>query len=121
MTAEGLLCMEYLGTKRDAPEIADTIAFLLERLPSKSGKEPSYYAYYGTQALFHVQGEPWRQWNAAMSDTLLATQVADGIHQGTWDPTDNWEQSGGRIYATALRLLMLEVYFRHLPLYQVLE
>lgn len=121
MTAEGLLCMEYLGTKRDAPEITDTVAFLADRLPSKSGKETSYYAYYGTQALFHVQGEPWRKWNAAMSDTLLSTQVPAGPHQGTWDPTDGWEQSGGRIYSTSLRLLMLEVYFRHLPLYQALE
>jgi hypothetical protein len=37
---------------------------------------------------------------------------------GTWNPADNWENQGGRIYATAMKLLVLEVYYRHLPLYQ---
>ncbi len=120
MTAEGLLCMEYLGSKIDAPEVRKNIDFLLEHLPAK-GQDTSYSCYYGTQALFHVQGEPWRKWNSAMSDLVLTTQVIDGPHRGTWDPGDQWEAAGGRIYATSLRLLMLEVYFRHLPLYQVLQ
>jgi hypothetical protein len=40
---------------------------------------------------------------------------------GTWDPKDQWEKGGGRIYATSLRILMLEVYYRHLLLYQVIR
>ena len=31
------------------------------------------------------------------------------------------ERSGGRIYATAIKLLVLEVYYRHLPLYDQLD
>ena len=40
---------------------------------------------------------------------------------GTWNPADNWETQGGRIYATAMKLLVLEVYYRHLPLYDQLD
>lgn len=120
MTAEGLLCMEYLGGKRGEPQLMRTVDRVLERVPKKD-QDSSYFWYYGTQAMFHMQGEAWQKWNAAMSETLLTAQVVDGPHRGTWDPRDEWEQRGGRIYSTSLRLLMLEVYFRHLPLYQSLE
>ena len=56
-----------------------------------------------------------------MSSTLLSTQVEKGANAGSWNPRDKWEERGGRIMSTSLRLLMLEVYFRHLPLYQALE
>jgi hypothetical protein len=120
ITGEGLLCMQYLGWKRDSAEVRATTDFMLKNLP-KLGKFDSYHLYYGTQSLFHVQGQPWEQWNKATSETVLATQIKDGPHAGTWDPNDEWEQQGGRIYSTSLRLLMLEVYFRHLPLYQVIQ
>ena len=65
--------------------------------------------------------EHWEQWNGALHDMLIETQIKDGPTAGTWNPRDNWEGRGGRIYATSLRLLMLEVSYRHLPLFQVLE
>ena len=71
--------------------------------------------------MFHLQGDHWDQWNDALHSMLLKSQVTSGPTAGTWDPRDSWEGRGGRIYATSLRLLMLEVYYRHLPLFQVLE
>ena len=118
MTAEGLLCLQYLGGERNDPRLVAGSRVLAENLPTK---ETSYYWYYGTQVMFHMQGEPWQKWNAALRNTLVETQVKQGSMAGTWDPNDNWEKTGGRVYATSLRLLMLEVYYRHLPLYQVLE
>lgn len=118
MTAEALLCLQYLGGERNDPRLIAGSKFLAENLPTK---ETSYYWYYGTQVMFHMQGEPWRKWNAALQNSLVETQVKEGSMAGTWDPRDNWEKTGGRVYATALRLLMLEVYYRHLPLYQVLD
>ncbi len=32
-----------------------------------------------------------------------------------------WGRPAGRIYVTAMHLLMLEVYYRHLPLFQELS
>jgi hypothetical protein len=120
MTAEALLCLEYLGAERTDPRVIGGAKFLLSRLPQK-GQDTSYYWYYGTQVMYHMQGQYWLPWNESLSDILIETQRKDGPMSGTWDPNDNWEKSGGRIYATALRLLMLEVYYRHLPLYQALD
>jgi hypothetical protein len=57
-----------------------------------------------------------------MQQTLLPTQEAEGPFEGSWDPVqpvpDRWAHAGGRIYVTTLHLLMLEVYYRHLPLFE---
>jgi len=71
--------------------------------------------------MYHMQAEYWDAWNLALRDTLVSSQIKEGTLAGTWNPTDGWETSGGRIYATSLRLLMLEIYYRHLPLYRQLE
>jgi hypothetical protein len=118
MTAEGLLCLQYLGAPVNDPSLQAGVEWLLKHLP-KQGSETSYYWYYGTQVMYHLQGAPWQQWNRALRDMLVRTQHNDGDLAGTWDPHDQWESQAGRIYATSLRLLMLEVYYRHLPLYQL--
>ena len=120
MTAEGLLCMQYLGADRSHPQLQAGAAYLLKNLP-KQGRENSYFWYYGTQVMYHLQGDYWPQWNAALRDLLVQSQRKDGPLAGTWDPVDGWEREAGRIYATSLRLLMLSVYYRHLPLYRSLE
>ena len=118
MTAEGLLCLQYLGSERNDPRLEAGAEHLLRHLP-KLGRDTSYYYYYGTQVMYHLQGQYWQQWNEAMSGTLINSQIKEGHMAGSWNPTDQWERSGGRIMSTSLRVLMLEVYFRHLPLYQV--
>lgn len=120
MTAEGLLCRQFLGTRRNDPFLLAGANFLLQHLP-QAGAESSYYWYYATQVMYHMQGDYWTAWNERLRDLLVSTQIKDGHQSGTWDPRDGWEQSGGRLYATSLRLLMLEVYYRHLPLYQQWE
>jgi hypothetical protein len=118
MTAEALLCLQYLGAPVNDPSLQAGVEWLLKHLPQQ-GSETSYYWYYGTQVMYHLQGPPWQQWNRALRDMLVRTQHKDGDLAGTWDPRDQWESQAGRIYATSLRLLMLEVYYRHLPLYQL--
>jgi hypothetical protein len=120
MTAQGLLCLQYLGARRDDPRLRAGTDYLLRHLP-QPGTDTSYYWYHANQVLYHVQGEPWKAWNGKLRDLLVATQAAQGPAAGSWTPTDQREKPGGRLYATALRLLMLEVYYRHLPLYQQLE
>ncbi|MEK6238297.1 MAG: terpene cyclase/mutase family protein, partial [Planctomycetales bacterium] len=122
MTAEGLLCRQFLGMSRDDDSMRNGAKYLLDHLPKKGkGKDTSYYWYYATQVMYHMQGDYWEQWNASTRDMLVKTQPKNGDNAGTWDPKDQWEKSGGRIFSTSLRLLMLEVYYRHLPLYRQLE
>jgi hypothetical protein len=65
-------------------------------------------------------GPAWVAWNSRMQKALLPEQVASGREAGSWDPAnDQWGHIGGRLYMTTLSACMLEVYYRHLPLYGV--
>ena len=47
-----------------------------------------------------------------------AHQVQRGAERGSWDPYDDtWSGAGGRLVTTCMSIYMLEVYYRHLPLY----
>jgi hypothetical protein len=120
MTAEGLLMRQYLGTKRDDPALIAGANHLRSHLPAMSQRD-AYYWYYATQVMFHMQGEYWTEWNAQLRDMLVNSQLKDGGSSGSWSPdsptSEKWAAPGGRHYLTCLNLLMLEVYYRHLPLY----
>lgn len=115
MTAVGLLCRMYLGWKRDNPALKAGVEHL-----SRVGPQPGkiYYNYYATQVLHHWGGDLWNQWNLKMRDELVSTQVKSGPGAGSWDVRDDHGSQGGRLYQTTLSLLTLEVYYRHLPIYQ---
>jgi hypothetical protein len=54
-----------------------------------------------------------------MREHLLRTQVKEGHKAGSWNPEGtDYGARGGRLYATAMALLTLEVYYRHLPMYR---
>ncbi len=117
-TAIGLLCRMYLGwDNRQA--LFDGVDYL-----STTGPDPHnmYYNYYATQVLHHWGGNRWEKWNTEMRDQLISTQATTGHSQGSWSPNIcRWAKGssgGGRHYATCLGILTLEVYYRHLPLYQ---
>ena len=126
MTAVGLLMRLYLGWRRDDPRMVAGADHLLESLPeigtASEIKRDTYYWYYATQVLFHMGGDHWEKWNRRLHPLLIDSQVQDGNMAGSWDPRrpipDRWGPHGGRIYVTALNLLALEVYYRHLPIYE---
>jgi hypothetical protein len=125
MTAEALLCRQYLGWTRDNKSLQTGINYMLERLPKWEryddfgGKgRDVYYWYYATQVIHHAEGKVWEKWNAAMKPALVGSQIKAGRERGSWDPAgDKWGPYGGRLYVTCLSTYMLEVYYRHLPLY----
>jgi hypothetical protein len=119
VTAEGLLCRQYLGWQRDDARLVRGLEFLLaeNRLDFVNDKDV-YAWYYITQVAHHMEGEPWRRWNDALREVLPAEQVKTGRERGSWDPAlDRWGHVGGRLFVTCLCAYMLEVYYRHLPLY----
>jgi hypothetical protein len=89
---------------------------LLGDLPS-ADQINLYYWYYGTLAMYQLQGERWQRWNQALQDTLVRRQVTAGENAGSWEPDCLWAGYGGRVYSTAMAALCLEVYYRYLPLY----
>lgn len=111
MVAEGLLCRIYTSDKLQRGDLRAGVAYLQNHLPGVGGE--LYYWYYATQVLHHYGGEPWDEWNHVMRDFLIEAQAKDGHQQGSWAPQGGHDASGGRVYATSLALLTLEVYYRH--------
>ena len=121
MTAEAILCRYYLGHGRNASTIATGINHLIDNhLPNRSG-ENIYYLYYGTQVMHHYGGPEWDLWNDQMRELLISTQHSNGHRRGSWTPKENHDRQGGRLYATAMAICCLEVYYRHLPIFRQFE
>jgi len=118
MTAEALVCRQFLGMSRDNPATNEAGEYLLSQLPGPE-KINLYYWYYGTLGMYQLQDEHWQRWNEALQNTLIGRQRTDGDLAGSWDPECVWGGYGGRVYSTALSALCLEVYYRYLPIYRV--
>ena len=119
MTAEALLCRQYLGWERDDSRLQEGALYLLENPVDYEADENVYYWYYATQVLNHMGGEFWDPWNLKMRERIPDRQVQDGPERGSWDPgNDRWGVHGGRLYTTCLSICNLQVYYRHLPIYR---
>lgn len=122
MTAEALLCRQYLGWPKDHPALVEGVSLVASDLDASEDRN-IYYWYYATQLLHNMGGPEWKAWNTRVRDGLVVEQVGEaGCAHGSWDPTwpqpDTWGSRAGRTYQTALSLLTLEVYYRFLPLYK---
>ncbi len=116
-TAVGLLCRMYLGWKKDHPALQRGVEFLARTGPTND----LYFSYYATQVMHHMQGDVWADWNARMKDLLLTSQATAGHEAGSWFEGVAGGHGGhaaGRLYCTSLATMMLEVYYRHLPIYR---
>lgn len=118
MTAEALLCRQYAGWRPNRPAMRKGLDQLLDQFPPLRDDPNIYYWYYGTQLMHHAGGEHWRRWNYLMRDILVESQETAGHQRGSWAPVGPFTRVGGRLYMTSLALCTLEVYYRHMPLYQ---
>ena len=117
MTAEAWVCRQFLGAGGPGPASTEAAAYLLDHAP-KSDTYNIYYWYYGTLAMYQHGGEAWTRWNNEARDEIVRRQVVDGHSAGSGPPDESpYGTKGGRIYATALATLSLEVYYRYLRLY----
>jgi len=131
MTAEAILMRMYLGWAQDDSRIVKAAEFLLAGSMPKWEERNLYYWYYATQMFSHLDGEYWKTWNGVMRDMLVNKQERSGPQKGSWNPlgtgsdqsvgADYWcvNGAGGRHYATCMSLYVLEVYYRHLPIYSL--
>jgi hypothetical protein len=117
MTAEAMLCWQFLGLAREHPACDEAAAYLLSAPPGV-GQPNFYYWYYGTLVMYQFQGDAWQRWNTAVATQLVGLQNKEGPQAGSWDPDSAWGGYGGRVYSTALGAMCLEVYYRFLPVYK---
>jgi len=119
VSAEGLLCRQFLGWPREHPQLVRGVDLLMTSkfIDWDTGKDV-YAWYYITQVVHHLGGPAWTTWNERMLEVLPEKQVSQGNEAGSWDPAgDQWGPWGGRLFTTCFCTYMLEVYYRHLPLY----
>lgn len=137
MVAAGWVSRAYLGIADDHPTQAK-FAAVIRSVPPRfddewgacahwsmlahkkaAGHWSLYYTYYATLAMFHHGGEDWEKWNAKVREVTLKAQRKDGHEKGSWDPLTADATFGGRIYATAMNVINMEVYYRYLPIFEV--
>lgn len=114
VTAIGLLCRMYLGWEKGHVALQQGVDYLAEIGPLQ---QDFYFKYYATQVMRHIGGERWVSWNEVMREHLIATQADQGHERGSWHMADNHGASGGRHYCTSMATMILEVYYRHMPVY----
>ena len=127
MTAEGLLCRQWLGWPKDHPSQKDALKYLLseENKPSWApGRRNVYAWYYTAQVLHNIGGPEWQAWYQQTSQLILQGQASGGgVVGGSWHPTkppgsnEEYAAKAGRLYLTCLCLLVLETPIRHAAIY----
>ncbi|XZE51770.1 prenyltransferase/squalene oxidase repeat-containing protein [Planctomycetaceae bacterium SH139] len=114
----GLLSRMYMGWDKTHPSIIEGVSQLSERGVLKND---IYYNYYAAQVLRHFGGSQWDKFNAELRDWLVDSQVDSGHAEGSWHWPDSvghrGPREGGRLCSTSFATMILEVYYRHMPLY----
>lgn len=124
-TAIAVMCRIFMDKNRADPRLAHGCDQLLLAKPVwEAGKIDFYYWYYGSLALFQFDGptgSKWRAWNEDMKNALVKNQetASKGCRSGSWEAADTWSRQGGRVYATAINTLTLEVYYRYANVFGV--
>jgi len=114
-TAIGMCMLMYLG---ESP-FTTPFSMALSRMASRGPKKfDLYHDYYATIALHNARHPAWETWHKPLRDHLVRTQATTGHERGSWHFKDHHGDVGGRLYSTAMATMILEVYYRHLPLYQ---
>ena len=100
------------------PRMSRLSDFLRRDRPTWKGtKIDFYYWHFATYALFQYDGPSgprWRSWNFPMKEAVVKNQnpPSAGCKAGSWEPVGRWCSEGGRVYATALNAMTLQVYYR---------
>ncbi len=116
MTATGMFLRQLDLSPPTAPNMKESAAYLKANM-LKANRVDFYYDYYATLSLYQHQGPIWKEWNDNLKEVYVALQQATGANKGSWEPKGQHVNTGGRVLATGLAVLSLEVYYRLLPMY----
>lgn len=121
----GVLCTYFWKQDKDR-SVRDGIEYMLnmtDKFPVKYKSESAdlYAWYYNTQACLMFGGSAWSKWNRMFQDEIADNQNPDG----SWPPVTTKAPGGeyqrkpdgaGPYYRTTLCILMLEVFYRYMPI-----
>src|SRR5262249_17295079 len=110
LTAVVLMCRILMHDEpKEVPSMSKAADTILKFLPTwnlTDGSIDMYYWYYGSYAMFQLDGKYWTTWRQKLIDACLKTQrkQTDGNFYGSWDPLAFSGRAGGRVYSTAMML-----------------
>lgn len=120
----GVLCTYFWKQDKDA-SVRKGIDFILDQTEKdkpvkyKADHADLYAWYYHTQACLMFGGSAWTKWNRWFQDEICDAQSPDG----SWPPTGKQAHGpqtaaggAGPFYRTTLSVLMLEVFYRYMPI-----
>ena len=67
------------------------------------------YLFFGTQAMFRIGGEDWKEWNGKVLKPFLLQTQRPG---GNWPHKGKWAHRRGPAWTAAMAVLCLEIYYR---------
>jgi len=114
-TGAGVLSLQVAGDYR-AREVRQGVEYLMDHKPVGRRKVDRWYEYghyYAAQGIYQSQSVgtwgamAWRKWYPAITNELASRQDKAGRWRGSYDQ-----------YPCAMALLVLEIPFRYLPIYQ---
>lgn len=118
ISAAGLTCLLYAGRYdgRATQRVLDFCMATFVRGGRGGNLQASvqaaghyfYTQYYLAQGMWLAGDRYWREYFPAARDDLVRMQQGDG----------GWRGEGGVVYGTSLSLIVLELPFRYLPIYQ---
>lgn len=109
LTAAGLTSMYSAGEYDNLP-LRPHLQYLLNRRDYPDSNHYFYYYghYYAIQAMYMAGGEYWNSWYPHIRDELIECQEHDG----------SWKDNVGKIYSTAVSLVILQMPNHYLPILQ---
>jgi hypothetical protein len=119
MTAIGIWSRIFIDKQRNDPCLKGGADLLFKDLPVwKPNKLDYYYWHHASMALFQYDGPAgpyWEAWREDLKNTLVPNEkrTSDNCAWGSWDPIDRWSREGGRVYATAINLLTLQLCYKY--------
>ncbi|MCO6436703.1 MAG: PD40 domain-containing protein [Phycisphaerae bacterium] len=113
MTAEALFTQQLLGRRPDEPLMRASASLIMHEPPDWKREPNTYLWYFASMALQQHSGEGPLQWISAATRELIENQRKQGPARGSWDPIGQWSQTGGRVYQTALCVLILQTPWRY--------
>jgi hypothetical protein len=125
LTGVGILCRLFWKNEQGA--VRNSMEWVLDEaekddkqkpLKYKGDKADLYAWYYHTQAALMFGGSAWQKWNKWFQDELCDVQNPDGSWPapGGKSPGPAGEESmTGQVYRSCLCILMLEVFYRYMP------
>ena len=119
MTAEGLLCRQYLGWKHDDPRMRAGIDWILATPIELHQRRQRLLLVLRDQACHHMDGADWNRWNSAMGRPFPPPKAKSAASAAVGTPRPTAGVPRRRcLYVTCLSIYMLETYYRHLPIYK---